>query len=494
MRYAEHSIAAALGLAATVGGAAPILAIRDTAQAHTTVAGRPAYPLPDIICFGDSLTDGGYVEALRTLVGPRRTVLKCGIGGETSPEILARIVGAVQIYPVGNETWTRGQTVTLRANLPEPFRLTQTNHVANWKRYFETIDRVTRLQFVAGDRVLAETDAQQAVAVATAYALDPKRLNAPAHGLANGTRLRFGPPEAVPPSLSPWRFYYVVQADGDGFAVAESASGEARDLGGEAAAGLTAQGDFVAHVVYDGSYSPAEVSIRTRTEHERWTTVTWMGNNNYTQTDRIQSDVVQATRQQTPCHRRTLHLGIVNGDWPERWNTGANYACFTNYNAWLTSTWPDASLDIRSFLISRYDPTAEQDVLDLERDVIPRSLRVDGIHLNAKGNQLVATQVKQWLDRQPANTIEVWNAGDGALEFSSSSDVPWLRLIDGSGTLTGERHAIWLDLQGESLPVGLHTGHVTVLADGVAGSPKTVTVELTVLPDDDGNRTRAPGN
>ena len=351
----------------------------------------------NIVCYGDSLTDGGYPDELQKLY-PDRKVIKCAIGGEGSSDILVRLVGAKLVYPRGSETWTTGQVYTLRANLPEPGRLTLTNYANDWPHYFQSIERVTNLQFVARGRVIAGTSVQEKAVVTTQYAQDTCRFFAPGHGLVNGTRLHFAPTKSVPPAISPYRFYYVRNASNDSFAVAETARGDAKNLGGEAGPGLTAYGDFKATYTCDGTCSPPEVTLRTCTEHDNWPAVLWMGNNNFEAPDRVKADISAAVQHLRERNRPFLVFTLLNGNYPERWKGGTGYKCFTETGDWITSTFPHNSFDVRSFLISQYNPTNAADMVDHEHDCLPASLRVDNIHLNTRANQLVARKVKELLD------------------------------------------------------------------------------------------------
>ena len=71
----------------------------------------------------------------------------------------------------------------------------------------------------------------------------------------------------------------------------------------------------------------------------------------------------------------------------------------------------------------------------------------------------------------------VTNTGTGTLTFTAASDASWLAVTPASGTapLTLQ---ITPNISG--LAAGTYTGHITVTATGVSGSPKTITATLTV--------------
>jgi hypothetical protein len=296
--------------AALVGSAIAEGSSGQAGNAPTTLAPEIAAAAgANIVCYGDSLTDGGYPDELQKLY-PDRKVLKCAIGGEGSSDILVRLVGAKLVYPTGSETWTTGHVYTLRANLPEPPRLTMTNYANSWPHYFQSIERVTNLQFVARGRVIAGTSVQEKAVITTQYARDTCRFFAPGHNLVNGTRLHFAPTNSVPPAISPYRFYYVRNASNDSFAVAETARGDAKDLGGEAGPGLTAYGDFKATYTCDGTCAPPEVTLRTYTEHDNWTAVLWMGNNNFFDPERVKADISAAVQHLRERNRERILLSL----------------------------------------------------------------------------------------------------------------------------------------------------------------------------------------
>ncbi len=76
-------------------------------------------------------------------------------------------------------------------------------------------------------------------------------------------------------------------------------------------------------------------------------------------------------------------------------------------------------------------------------------------------------------------TVSVTNTGGGSLSFTVSDDAPWLSVSPGSGSAP---ETLTVSASTAGLTQGSYTGDVTVTAPGVAGSPKTVSVTLTVDP------------
>ena len=78
----------------------------------------------------------------------------------------------------------------------------------------------------------------------------------------------------------------------------------------------------------------------------------------------------------------------------------------------------------------------------------------------------------------PAPTnIQLTNTGNGVLNFTVSSDSPWLTATPTSGTAP---QALQLSASINGLALGTYIGHVTVTSPGSSGSPATITVTLKV--------------
>lgn len=90
-------------------------------------------------------------------------------------------------------------------------------------------------------------------------------------------------------------------------------------------------------------------------------------------------------------HDRYMILSVMNGTAQTAGTTA--YRTIVNINRALDSLFKDHYLDVRSWLVSQFNPDSTQDVIDHGNDVPPRSLRYDGLHLNSKGYQKVAEYV-----------------------------------------------------------------------------------------------------
>lgn len=76
-----------------------------------------------------------------------------------------------------------------------------------------------------------------------------------------------------------------------------------------------------------------------------------------------------------------------------------------------------------------------------------------------------------------SSTVSVTNTGSGSLTFSATSDSPWLTVSPASGTAPQN---LTVSETVTGLSAGTYTGHVTVTASGVQGSPEVLTVTLVV--------------
>ena len=78
-----------------------------------------------------------------------------------------------------------------------------------------------------------------------------------------------------------------------------------------------------------------------------------------------------------------------------------------------------------------------------------------------------------------AKTVAVSNTGSGSMSWTASENATWLSVSPGSGTNAG---TVTATPTIAGLAVGTYTTDVTFTAPGATGSPKTVTVTLTVGP------------
>ena len=121
----------------------------------------------------------------------------------------------------------------------------------------------------------------------------------------------------------------------------------------------------------------------------------WYGRNNYGDAQSVRNDIQASVNHLKPLNKKYLVLSVLNGNYGNEKKGGAGYNNIISLNRSLAAIYTNNYLDIRSILISNYDPNDPGDVEDYNNDVVPRSLRSDNIHLNDKGYTIVAQEVQK---------------------------------------------------------------------------------------------------
>jgi hypothetical protein len=152
-----------------------------------------------------------------------------------------------------------------------------------------------------------------------------------------------------------------------------------------------------------GGETTAQIANRmvAATFSRSWTHVIWAAFNNftnlYTGSNRVVDTKADIDRMVVSlgANAHYVILSIPTGA-NERRGT-ANYDDIIAVNNYLAATYPKNYYDIRAYLVSQYTPNIPQDVTDYSDDIIPSSLRADQIHLNVRGDQLVAQKVSEFI-------------------------------------------------------------------------------------------------
>ncbi|MDB5874970.1 MAG: hypothetical protein JWQ07_4412 [Ramlibacter sp.] len=160
---------------------------------------------------------------------------------------------------------------------------------------------------------------------------------------------------------------------------------------------------FPSRMVYDGgisSQSSYDVEARVAADSARhgWISVFWFGHNNDSDPEQVKRDMAAAVATLAPGNDRFIVLSVLNKAIPTELKGTAMYNTILQLNADLAATYPQNYIDIRALLVSHYDPSKPQDVIDFQNDVMPASLRHDVDHLNNDGSVLVATRVQQFIN------------------------------------------------------------------------------------------------
>jgi len=136
-----------------------------------------------------------------------------------------------------------------------------------------------------------------------------------------------------------------------------------------------------------------------------WPTIIWAGRNNFSDSTTIKADI--AIMVAALGHTNYLIISVCNAASAGEEKGGVEYLQITSLNNALKRVYGGRYLDIRSYLISNYDPSNSTDVSNYIDDIIPSSFRSDHVHLNTRGYYLVAKKIFE--------TIDKWNSGSGEI-------------------------------------------------------------------------------
>ncbi|MBV5347895.1 hypothetical protein JZU46_06755, partial [bacterium] len=128
--------------------------------------------------------------------------------------------------------------------------------------------------------------------------------------------------------------------------------------------------------------------------------------------DYVQAELDIATMVTTLGHNKFVVLTALNGEYSDRYIGTTGYNQMMIFNNWIAATYPDNYIDIRTYLVSQYNASIPQDVIDHGHDIHPSSLRIDTIHLNLTGNTLVAIQVFNLLEPARTNFTTAYGLND----------------------------------------------------------------------------------
>jgi autotransporter passenger strand-loop-strand repeat protein len=208
--------------------------------------------------------------------------------------------------------------------------------------------------------------------------------------------------------------------------------GDSLTAGNEAGVGnqyptiLAADFDGTRTVLNEGKGGQTSTQIAARliaaTTLQDDTEVIWAGGNNCTDPTQVMADIASMVAA-LGSNTHYVILSLLNGSGPHETKGGSVYNDIIGINNDLAATYPGHYLDVRSILVSDYNPAIPTDVVDYNDDVVPSSLRVDDGHLNAAGNTIVAQAVENFITTQldgplpPTFTI----AGSGVITTAATT-------------------------------------------------------------------------
>jgi hypothetical protein len=152
-----------------------------------------------------------------------------------------------------------------------------------------------------------------------------------------------------------------------------------------------------------GGQTSTEIASRQIADgpnHNTWINVFWYGQNNENAAAQIKADIAASVAVLAPGNNRFLVLSVMNKTRADEARGSPTYEIIIQLNRELAAIYPQNYVDMRAHLISHYDSTSAQDVIDFQNDVPPTSLRFPGdpSHLNNTASVLVAKKVKEFID------------------------------------------------------------------------------------------------
>ena len=188
-----------------------------------------------------------------------------------------------------------------------------------------------------------------------------------------------------------------------------------------------------------------------------------------------------------PAPQNFAVLSVINSGGA---NSGsANYTQIVALNASLASAYGSRYLDVRSYLVSQYNPSLSGDVTAHGVDGIPPSLLAgDGIHLNTAGYLAVATFLANNASAWGAGQALVTNAGVGSILATGpqvgNQSRPALGYFDGMAVGDDTAYAVLPTLYAPTAPLQVikpntTTGTAMKVSSPVYGTNDTTLVEFT---------------
>lgn len=78
------------------------------------------------------------------------------------------------------------------------------------------------------------------------------------------------------------------------------------------------------------------------------------------------------------------------------------------------------------------------------------------------------------------SSFQVWNSARSTLDYSITTDVPWLSASPSNGSSTGEQDNITLNYDATGLTAGTYTGQLAITAAGAFNTPRSAAVILEI--------------
>ena len=145
------------------------------------------------------------------------------------------------------------------------------------------------------------------------------------------------------------------------------------------------------------SSEPVEFRSHSEFVHDGKLAIFWTVRGNYLETDQVVADTAASIKRLG--HDRYLVIGALNIRQPGH----DEFRAILALNQKLSETFGDRFVDVRSFIIAherrRFDAGAKLSNQCFELNNVPARLRVDVIHFNDRGNQLLSLLVAAHLEK-----------------------------------------------------------------------------------------------
>lgn len=160
--------------------------------------------------------------------------------------------------------------------------------------------------------------------------------------------------------------------------------------------------DVAGTAVYCPSRTPFKPDLAGK---DFWTPIVWVGRNNLTYPEDVKGNIEAIVNVQKTAQKRFLIMTPPLGGTQvsgQSTTEGVGSVFYNNCRSvedWATRKYGDRVLNMRELLMQFGDGSAD-DLDDIAKGVVPRSLRTDTLHLNAKGNGHVADLLAYEINRR----------------------------------------------------------------------------------------------
>jgi lysophospholipase L1-like esterase len=150
--------------------------------------------------------------------------------------------------------------------------------------------------------------------------------------------------------------------------------------------------------VYNGGVigqTSAQINDRVQadTTHRDWLSIFWYGQNDWYK-DQVAANLAASIATLQP---GTKFIVVSMLNWATDLPGSSTYNAVLQANLAMSQTYAGNYVDMRSLLVSRYNPSLAQDVIDHNNDETPTSLRFDTIHPNDAGCGIIAATLRDFI-------------------------------------------------------------------------------------------------